>query len=83
MGQPRRRGERERLIDQQIEISLNGKPRQFAGPLTLSLLLEQLGIDRRMVAAAHNGDVVPRDTYESVELKNGDRVEVVRMVGGG
>jgi thiamine biosynthesis protein ThiS len=27
--------------------------------------------------------VIPRDTYEGVLLRDGDSVEVVRMVGGG
>ena len=30
-----------------------------------------------------NGDVVPRATYDAVCLHDGDRVEIVRMVGGG
>jgi thiamine biosynthesis protein ThiS len=71
------------LSSDAISLVLNGKPRSLASETPLPQLLEELGIDRRLVAVAHNGDVVPRDQYESVVLHDGDRVEIVRMVGGG
>jgi sulfur carrier protein len=71
------------LIESKIELSLNGKPREVAADLTLGGLIDHLGIDRKLIAAAYNGDVVKRDLYDSIELRRGDRVELVRMVGGG
>jgi len=76
-------GSGERMIQRGIRLTLNGKPRDLPSELTIAALLETLGIDRRMVAVAHNGDVVPRDRYDGVSLGDGDSVEVVRMVGGG
>ena len=35
------------------------------------------------VAVAINGEFVPRSRYDSVQLKDGDAVEVVAPVGGG
>ena len=66
-----------------MQLLLNGKPRELPAQSTIAAVLETLGIDRRTVAVAHNGEVVPRDTYDAVVLQPGDRVEVVRMVGGG
>ena len=66
-----------------IILTLNGKPRELPAETPLTSLLEELGIDPRLVAIAHNGDVVPRDRYAMVWLKDGDQVEIVRMVGGG
>ncbi|HXH22959.1 MAG TPA: sulfur carrier protein ThiS [Dehalococcoidia bacterium] len=66
-----------------ITLTINGKQRELAEEMLLPQLLEQLGIDRRLVAVAHNGDVIPRDRYDRVCLRNGDTVEIVRMVGGG
>lgn len=66
-----------------ITLTVNGKPRELPAELTLPALLEQLGVDRRLVAVALNGDVIKRDSYDSVCLRNGDTVEIVRMVGGG
>jgi sulfur carrier protein len=66
-----------------ITLVLNGKRREFEREMPLPELLDTLGVDRRTVAVALNGDVVPRDRYEEVALRDGDAVEVVRMVGGG
>ena len=62
---------------------LNGKERVVAAGMTLPELLDELGVNRRLVAVAHNGEVIPRDRYEEVALRDGDAVEIVRMVGGG
>ena len=35
------------------------------------------------VTRAHNGEVVKRDTYYQITVRDGDQVEIVRMVGGG
>jgi thiamine biosynthesis protein ThiS len=67
-----------------MQITLNGDERTLpSSKMTLSELVESLGIDRRLVAVAHNGEVVPRDTYDHVTVTDGDAVEIVRMVGGG
>ena len=64
-------------------ITLNGKAHEVSTPISLVQLLVTLEIDPRLIAVAHNGDVIPRDRYEGVCLNEGDSVEVVRMVGGG
>jgi thiamine biosynthesis protein ThiS len=71
------------VIQQSITVILNGRPKTLAADTMLSALLGELGVDRRLIAVAHNGDVVPRDRYDSITLKEDDRIEVVRMVGGG
>jgi thiamine biosynthesis protein ThiS len=71
------------LNSNRISLVLNGKQRSLVSDTPLPKLLEELGVDRRLVAVAHNGEVVPRDQYEGVVLHDGDRVEIVRMVGGG
>jgi sulfur carrier protein len=65
------------------KITLNGKAHELPREQPLLELLDELNIDRRMIAVALNGDVVPRDTYEGINLRDGDTVEIVRMVGGG
>jgi sulfur carrier protein len=66
-----------------ITLTLNGKARALPGELMLPELLTTLGVDRRLIAIAVNGEIVARDRYEGVALRDGDSVEVVRMVGGG
>ncbi len=66
-----------------IAVQVNGKRIELAGPTPLLAYLEQLGVNPRAVAVEHNGDILERTAYESVTLREGDRVEIVRMVGGG
>lgn len=66
-----------------MELVVNGKPRQVEAPLTLLGLLETLGIDPRIVAVERNGEIVKRDRFAETVLGEGDRLEIVRMVGGG
>ncbi len=66
-----------------IALTVNGKPREIAEPLTLQAFLEKHGVDPRLVAVEHNGEIVRRDRYGAVVLQAGDRLEIVHMVGGG
>jgi thiazole synthase len=66
-----------------MTIRLNGEVHELAGPLTLSALLAQLGIDARRVAVEHNLIVVKRAAYEETVINEGDEVEIVNFVGGG
>jgi thiamine biosynthesis protein ThiS len=71
------------VITDVMQIVLNGNEHVLPSEMTLSQLVDSLGIDRRLVAVAHNGEVVRRDTYEQITVCDGDQVEIVRMVGGG
>ena len=66
-----------------MTIILNGDPIDVAGPLTLSALLVQLGVDARRVAVERNLDVVKRASYDTTEIQEGDEIEIVNFVGGG
>jgi thiamine biosynthesis protein ThiS len=66
-----------------ISLQINGKPVRLENPTPLLAYLEQLGVSPRAVAVEHNGEIIDRAAYESVTLRAGDRVEIVRMVGGG
>ena len=66
-----------------VNISLNGDPFDLDGPVSVSALLVQLGIDSRRVAVEHNLVVLKRSLFDETVLRNGDQVEVVNFVGGG
>ncbi len=66
-----------------ITVSVNGKPRQLEGPLSVTAFLKAVDINARRVAVALNGEVVPRSEWQRVTIGEGDAVEVVRAVGGG
>jgi len=66
-----------------IAVTVNGKAREIEGEVDLAGFLQALEIDGRTVAVARNGEVVPRDQHANVTVREGDSVEIVRMVGGG
>lgn len=66
-----------------ISVEINGKKVELEGPTPLLDYIERLGVDPRAVAVEHNGDILERSAFSSVMLQANDRVEIVRMVGGG
>jgi sulfur carrier protein len=66
-----------------IALTVNGKRRELEAETDLVGFLSALDVDARGVAVARNGEVVPRDRYAEVRLRDGDVLEIVRMVGGG
>lgn len=66
-----------------MTILLNGETYQTTGPLSVSSLLERLGIDSRRVAVEHNRAVIKKAAYGATAVREGDEVEVVNFVGGG
>lgn len=77
------RGLRGDLALQVISLRVNGKDVELERPMPLLGYLDKLGVDARAVAVEHNGEIVERARYEAVVLRDGDVVEIVRMVGGG
>lgn len=66
-----------------IRIEVNGEPREVGGGSSVADLLERLEVDRRTVVVELNREIVRRNELDEVELEAGDRVELVRFVGGG
>ncbi len=66
-----------------IILTVNGESRTFNDGTSIIKLLDVLNIEQRRVAVAINGEVVPRTEHDTTALKDGDQVEIVRMVGGG
>lgn len=66
-----------------VEIKLNGEIKEFAAPLTVCGLLQQLNLNREGVAVALNRSVIPRADHATQKIQQGDAVEVIHAVGGG
>jgi thiamine biosynthesis protein ThiS len=66
-----------------MRLQVNGEPREFDVPMTVSSLVEMLGLDARKVAVERNLEIVPRSAYGLTMLGEGDRLEIVNFVGGG
>ena len=66
-----------------MKIFLNGESYDLAAQTTVAALLLQLELEARNVAVEVNLDVVPRQRHPDVILHDGDRLEIVTLVGGG
>jgi thiamine biosynthesis protein ThiS len=66
-----------------MTITVNGKAMEVGEGLSVEALLVQLGVPRMFTAVAINRDVMPKSSYGSTRLAGGDRVEIVRPMGGG
>ena len=64
-------------------ITLNGERFELDRPLSVTDLLARLEIDPRRVAVEHNLNIIRRNTFPEVVVKDGDRIEIVNFVGGG
>jgi len=67
----------------QVQVVLNGQSCVVASSTTLDGLLALMGVERRGVAIAVDGQVVPRSAWPDSPLVDGARVEVVTAAAGG
>jgi sulfur carrier protein len=67
----------------EIFVRLNGKPRGFPADVTVRGLLETLSLRPELVVVELNGEILNREAYPSVQVREGDTLEVVHCVGGG
>jgi len=66
-----------------LNVILNGEARQLPGPVSIAGMLAGLGLDPAKIAVERNLAIVPRSTYDSVTVEEGDRLEIVHFIGGG
>ena len=64
-------------------ITVNGGAAEVADGATVGDLVRERVDDRRRVAVARNGEVVPRASWDATSLSEGDTVEVLAPVAGG
>ncbi|MBZ4644462.1 MAG: sulfur carrier protein [Deferribacteres bacterium] len=66
-----------------MKITLNGKITELEKNITVSELLQNLKIHSKLVVVEINGDIIQKDYFDNTFIKENDKVEVVRFVGGG
>ena len=66
-----------------MQIAVNGESRSVSSGATVASLLDELELDPRQLAVERNLELVPRCEHGSTSLAEGDRLEVVTLVGGG
>ena len=66
-----------------VQVKLNGDPHELPDGARLADAVAELTDLASGVAAAVNGDVVPRGSWAATSLRDGDQVEIVTAVQGG
>ena len=66
-----------------ITLQVNGDDRICEPNLTMIELLEYLELNPRLVAVEYNGEILHRQLWENTKIQEGDRLEIVTIVGGG
>jgi sulfur carrier protein len=66
-----------------MKVTVNGESMEMEAGLTIDGLLDLLKIKREFTAVAVNREITPKSDYGTVKLGEGDKIEIVRPMGGG
>ena len=66
-----------------MKISINGVVSQIDEPVTLAEIASGHKEDDSPFALALNGDFIPKEHYQQIYIKDGDKLDIVSPVGGG
>lgn len=66
-----------------ISIELNGEARAIADSDCVQDLIDALSLTNQALAVAVNREVVPRAKWREHRFGAGDKVDIVRAIGGG
>ncbi len=66
-----------------MELIVNGERKRLENARTVRELIVTLGLGEKALAVEVNQRVVPRRDHDTTTLHDGDRVEIVTLVGGG
>lgn len=66
-----------------LTIIANGQPHTVKAGSTVSHFLQDLGIAPARVVVQLDGVIIPRENFVRAALRQGSRLEIVTLVGGG
>jgi sulfur carrier protein len=66
-----------------LDVIVNGESRALTEPVSVSQLIQDMDLQGKRIAIEINGEIVPASQYTSVQLSNGDNIEIVGAIGGG
>jgi thiamine biosynthesis protein ThiS len=69
--------------DATIRLRVNGGDRSVPAGQTVRGLIESLNLIPETIVVEHNLEILDRDAYAKIHLREGDRLELVHFVGGG
>ena len=67
-----------------MQLTVNGELRRLdPSATTLDQVIQQLGHHPRLVVVEYNGLILTPECWEAQQVKDGDNLEIVTIVGGG
>ncbi len=66
-----------------MEIFINGEKKELTEQLKLLNLIQKFKINSKNLIIEINGEFVDNQNYEKVVVKAGDKIELIRFIGGG
>lgn len=66
-----------------MTIVVNDQPRRLPDMASIASLLTELKLDKQPCAVEVNKRLVAKSAHAETQLADGDRVEIVTLVGGG
>jgi len=66
-----------------MEVIVNGEKREIASEMNLNELLANLALPRERIAVELNKEVVRKNDWETIRVKDADKIEIIHFVGGG
>lgn len=66
-----------------MQITCNGEQREIKEGLSLLELLASLELPPDSIVAEVNKKIIDQNLLHATSLRNGDKVELIRFVGGG
>ena len=66
-----------------MNISINKEMISLPEKTTIAGMLEKLDIERKYIAVEINMTIIPKSEFDKYQLKDNDKVEIIRAVGGG
>jgi len=66
-----------------MNVVVNGEKHSFDKTLSLKELIEALSLNPKSVVVELNRNIIAKEHFDSIYLKDGDKLEIVHFVGGG
>ena len=70
-------------VKNKIKIMVNGKQIQVISKFSLKSLITKLKIPLNKIAIELNKKIIDKKNISNIQLKKGDKIEIVHFIGGG
>ena len=71
------------MSNSSIQVLVNGETKRINAAMSLQQLIGDLKLSQQRIAVELNHEIIPHSDYSSHQLQAGDKIEIVRAIGGG